>query len=409
MPPVHDLPRPDGVAFDLLAGTTVLDLTTSIAGPFATLLLADMGAEVIKLERPGAGDDSRHWGRPAENGRQPWYDAVNRNKRSVALDLAGAAGQALFAELVRAADIVVTNQVPRVQHKLGTDYASVSGIRADVIYVALTGFGLDGARRDWPCYDLIAEGYSSVMDLTGPADAAPQKIGTPAADMLAGMDAAFAAVAALNDRARTGKGRLIDVALVDSMTRLMAPMLVNWLATGELRRRTGATDSPVAVYRTFEAADGPFTLGMPNEGIWRRFCGAIGHPEWVDEPRYRTNADRLAVREELVGKVQAIVGAKPRAHWIAAFRAARVPCGPIYRMDETTADAGLLARGMFYRIDDDGGTAVPQVNTAIRVDGHANAPRRPPPALGADGPAVLRDVLGKSEAEIAALTAAGAI
>ena len=315
MLPVHDLPEPAGAPFDLLADVTVLDLTTSIAGPYATMLLGDMGPEVIKLERPGAGDDARHWGPSFYNGVSPIYLAINRNKRSVALDYTGAAGRAILEELVRAADVVVTNQLPPVQRKLGTDYASLAALKADLVYVALTGYGLAGERSDWPCYDLIAEGYASIMDMTGAAGGGPQKVGTPVADMLAGMDAAYGAVAALYDRARTGRGRLVDVALVDSMTRFMAPQLAIWLASGRPRSRSGATDSPVAIYQVFDAADTPFTLGVPNDTIWQRLCAAVGRPDWADDPRYRTNADRVAARPGLIDAIQAIL-ISPLIKWL---------------------------------------------------------------------------------------------
>jgi hypothetical protein len=229
MPSMDELPSvSSGASFALLAGVRVLDLTTSIAGPYASLLLGDLGAEVIKVERPCVGDDARHWGPPFLDGESLWFLSVNRNKRSLALDYARAEGHALLLELVAQSDVVILNQLPRLQAKLGTDYATLKGAREDLIHVALTGFGLTGERADRPCYDLIAEGFSGVMDLTGEAGGPPQKIGTPAADLLAGSDAALAAVAALLDRQRTGRGHQIDVALVESMTRFMSPRLNIW-------------------------------------------------------------------------------------------------------------------------------------------------------------------------------------
>src|SRR5579862_6100439 len=206
-----------GAGFDMLAGVRVLDLTSSVAGPFATLLLGDLGAEVIKIERPGSGDDSRAWGPPFLDGESLWFLSVNRNKQSVALDFAKPAGLAVLHALVAVADVVVVNQPPRVSAKLGVDAATLRRIKPDLIYVSITGFGLEGERADWTCYDLIAEGYSGVMDLTGEADGEPQKVGAPAADLLAGQDAALATLAALFARLRTGADRTVDIALVDSM------------------------------------------------------------------------------------------------------------------------------------------------------------------------------------------------
>ena len=203
-----------GAGFTLLDGVRVLDLTTSIAGPFATQLLADFGAQVVKVERRGNGDDARAWGPPFLDGEALWFISVNRNKRSLALDYGKPEGAAVLRELIAKADVVVLNQPPRVSSKFGLDVESVRKLRPDIIYVSITGFGLDGERSDWPCYDLIAEGYSGVMDLTGEPGGEPQKIGAPAADMLAGQDAALGTLAALYSRTRSGRGRVIDIALV---------------------------------------------------------------------------------------------------------------------------------------------------------------------------------------------------
>jgi crotonobetainyl-CoA:carnitine CoA-transferase CaiB-like acyl-CoA transferase len=398
-----------GDGFTLLEGVRVLDLTTSIAGPYATMLLGDFGAEVLKVERPGAGDDARHWGPPFLGGESLWFLSVNRNKLSLALDYATPEGHGLLLELVRRSDVVILNQIAPRQKRLGTDYATLRAARDDLIHVSLTGFGLTGARAGRPCYDLMAEGYAGVMDLTGEADGDPQKVGTPAADLLAGMDAAMATIAALYDRRQSGQGCQIDVSLVESMTRFMTPRLVSWLGSGELPRRCGARDSVIAIYQTFRTADEPMTLGIGNDRIWRRLCAALGEPAMAEERRFATNAGRRAARMELVGRIQEIVLRKGRDHWLALFAENGIPAGPIYRLDEVSADAGLLERGLFYRLAAKGGQRVPQVNTGIRIDGRANAPRRAPPALGADDGAVLRSLLGKGEEEIERLRADGII
>ncbi len=205
MLPLDSLPAPAAPpASTLLAGVTVVDLTTSIAGPYATMLLGDMGARVIKVERPGAGDDCRAWGPPWLDGESLWFMSVNRNKESVTLDYSNAAGRKVLHDMVRKADVVIVNLVARVQQKLGIDYATLKAIKPDLVFVSLTGFGLTGARKDFPCYDLIAEGYSGVMDLTGEAESPPQKVGTPAADLISGMDAAMATLAALFERGEIG-------------------------------------------------------------------------------------------------------------------------------------------------------------------------------------------------------------
>jgi crotonobetainyl-CoA:carnitine CoA-transferase CaiB-like acyl-CoA transferase len=398
-----------GDGFTLLEGVRVLDLTTSIAGPYATMLLGDFGAEVIKVERPGTGDDARHWGPPFLDGESLWFLSVNRNKQSLTLDYGAAEGHRLLLELVRHADVVVLNQIAPRQLKLGTDYATLKAARDDLIHVSLTGFGLTGARAGRPCYDLMAEGYAGVMDLTGEAESEPQKVGTPAADLLAGMDATMATIAALCERRHSGRGRQIDVSLVESMTRFMTPRLVPHLGSGELPRRCGAKDSVIAIYQVFQTADEPMTLGVGNDRIWRRLCAALGENAMAEDSRFATNAGRRAARPELVGRIQDILLGEGRDHWLALFAEHGIPAGPIYRLDEVSSDAGLLERGLFYQMATPDGRRLPQVNTGIRIDGRANAPRRAPPALGADDAAILRSLLGKSDDEIEWLRAAGII
>ena len=408
MLPVERLPaRAAGGGFDLLGDVRVLDLTHSIAGPYATMLLGDFGAEVIKVERPGRGDDTRHWGPPFLDGESLWFLCTNRNKRSIGLDYSRPEGRAVLHDIARRSDIVITNQVARVQSKLGSDYQSIRAVRPDIVHVTITGFGMTGERRDWLGYDIIAEGYSGVMDMTGEREGEPQKIGTPAADMLAGMDAAFAAVAALHERARTGRGRRIDVSLVESMTRLMTPVLTSYLGSGEVPRRSGAKDSVIAVCQTFATADEPITLILGNENLWRRFWHAVGRPEVLEDSRYQDNGSRRAHRAELVAEIQALLSTRPRADWLALFAQAQVPAGPINRIDQVCADEALLARGLLYRIDRAAGPPVPQVNTGIHIDGAANDPHRPPPALGADTELVLRELLGYDDDTIARLRALG--
>lgn len=410
MPPLDDLPAPPaGPPFDLLDGVRVLDLTTSIAGPYATWLLGDYGAEVVKLERPGAGDDARAWGPPFLDGDSLWFLSVNRNKASVALDYAAEAGRAVFDDLVRAADVVVSNQLPRVQAKLGTGPEALTALNPGLIFAAVTGFGLTGGRRDTPCYDLIAEGYSGVMDLTGEADGPPQKVGTPAADLLAGQDLALAVAAALVRKARTGQGAVIDVSLVESMTRFMAPRLSSYLGSGELPRRSGARDSVIAVYQVFETADDPMTLGLGNDAIWTRFWAALGEPERGRAREHASNAGRRADRAAIVAAIQERLRGRPRDHWLALFAEHKVPAGPIQRLDEVATDPGLRERGFLYALPRAGRQAAPQINTGVQVDGRPNAPRTAPPDLGSDVDAVLAGWLGYDAGRIDAVRASGAL
>ena len=407
--PLYDLPvMKPGQGFELLKGIRVLDLTTSIAGPFATMLLADFGAEVFKVERPGVGDDARAWGPPFLDGDSLWFLSVNRNKQSICLDYGKPQGSATLRDLVRCCDVLIVNQPPRVTAKLGVDANSMRAIRPNLIYVSITGFGLDNERADWTCYDLIAEGYSGIMDLTGEADREPQKVGTPAADMLAGQDAAFATVGALYGRERTGLGRVVDIALVDSMTRFLTCRIVPYLGSGEVPRRSGGKDSVIAVYQAFETADEPITLGLGNDAIWERFWQAVGKPDVAAEPRYRTNAKRRSLRQEIVAEIQGILLSAPRAHWLALFQEARIPAGPINSVSDVTSDPVLQERGLFYQMDRDG-RAIPQVGMGVRLDGQFNRPRLGPPKLGEHTTDVLARVLGYDEDKIRALKSSRSI
>ena len=394
MLPLDTLPLPASPSMAaMLAGITVVDLTTSIAGPYATMLLADMGARVIKVERPGAGDDCRAWGPPWLDGESLWFLSVNRNKESITLDYSNDAGRKVLYDMVKKADVVIVNLVARVQKKLGIDYAALKALKPDLVFVSLTGFGMRGARQDFPCYDLIAEGYSSVMDLTGEADSPPQKVGTPAADLISGMDAAMATLAALFERAKSGAGHQVDIAMVDSMTRFMSPRIVPYLGTGEVPRRTGAKDSVIAVYQAFDTQDKPLTLGLGNDAIWKRFWQAVGQTEKGEDARYASNAGRRTARAQIVEDIQLILRGRPRDEWLEIFKQAKVPAGPVNSVDDLARDPELIARGLFYTAES-GGRRVPQVGLGIGIDGVNSTYRTPPPKLGEHTEAVFRAWLG---------------
>ncbi len=401
--PLDALPPPRPGGNSLLAGIRVLDLTSSIAGPYATMLLADMGAEVLKLERPGRGDDARAWGPPFLDGESLWFLSVNRNKKSVTLDYATEAGRAVLHDLVRKVDVVAVNLVDRVQRKLGVDHASLSQVRPDLVHLSITGFGLAGERADRACYDLIAEGYSGVMDLTGEADSPPQKVGTPAADLISGMDAAYAVVAALFDRQRSGRGHQIDIAMVESMTRFMSPRIVPYLGSGAVPARTGARDSVIAVYQVFDTATEPLTLGLGNDGIWARFWRAVGQPEYALQETFATNARRLEHRARIVGDIQSLLLTRSREHWLDVFARAGVPAGPVNRVDELVGDPQLLDRGLFYCARDERDRRIPQVGLGIGIDGDRASYRHAPPLLGEHTAAVLGELLGYDAARLSEL------
>lgn len=370
-----------GQSFGFLSEIRVVDLTTSVAGPYATMLLSDFGADVIKVERP-EGDDARKWGPPFLDGEALWFTAINRNKKSVVLDLRSADGLEALKRLIRSADVFVTNQPPDVQERLGLDYESVRRERDDIVFVSISGFGLSGERAHLTCYDLIAEGYSGIMDITGDTESPPQKIGAPAADMLAGQDAAMATLAALFDRQKTGLGRKIDVSLVESMTRFLTCRISPYLGSGDVPKRSGGTDSVIAIYQLFETADRPLNLGLGSDAIWARFWRAVGDAEYGARAEFASNADRRRARPAIVARIQEILKTRPRHEWLELFAKARVPAGPINSVDELATDKEFQSRGLIFAASDGNGTVVPQVGLGIHIDDQWSVPRALPPRLG---------------------------
>ena len=409
MLPYESLPTlQSGTGFDMFDGIRVLDLSTSIAGPYATQLLADFGATVLKIEKSGTGDDARQWGPPFLNGAALWFLSVNRNKHSMALDVSKPEGLAILTELLETTDVLVVNMTPRVQQKLGIDHATLAARFPRLIHASLTGFGLTTSRREYPCYDLIAEGYSGIMDLTGELENDPQKVGTPAADMLGGQDLAMAVMAALYKRQRTGKGASIDISMIATMTRFTAPRVSSYLGSAELPRRSGGRDSVIAIYQVFDTADEQLTLGLGNDPIWQRFWEAVGDPEFARKPEYATNASRRENRVEIVQRIATILAKRPRDEWLALFARNRIPAGPLNRVDEVVRDPDLLDTKFFYQSDSSYGN-IPQIGLGIAIDGKQDIHRKSPPALGEDTGTVLREWLGKSEADIGALKKSGII
>jgi crotonobetainyl-CoA:carnitine CoA-transferase CaiB-like acyl-CoA transferase len=386
-------------SFDALKNIKVLDLSTSIAGPYGCQLLADFGAEVIKIEKPIGGDDSRAWGPPFLNNESLWYLSVNRNKSSVVIDMTQPEGRRLLEKLVAQADVLVTNFLPKVQKKLEVDAAHLQQINPQLIHISLTGFGLEGERSSFACYDLIAEGYSGVMDMTGEIDQGPQKIGTPAADLLAGMDLAMATMAALIKRSRDQQGHSIDIAMVDSMTRFMTPRLLSYLGSGTLPRRDGAKESVIAIYQVFQTLDEPITLGLGNDAIWKRFWTALNEPNFLLNTQYQSNVDRRQHRQELVSLIQDRLKMRSRNDWLKLFQENNIPAGPINRLDQISSDPEMLKRGMFYSVPKDG-VVIPQVGLGIQIDGEQSFCHKPPPTLGEDTSKVLREWLSFSSADI---------
>lgn len=409
MLPYEKLPHVQAsTGFSHLEGLRVLDLSTSVAGPYATQLLADFGATVLKIEKTDGGDDSRQWGPPFLNGASLWFLSVNRNKHSMALNVSQPAGLEILMSLLESTDVLVLNMTPRVQAKLGLDYAKLEQKFPRLIHASLTGFGLTGSRADHPCYDLISEGYSGIMDLTGEIENDPQKVGTPAADMLAGQDLAMAVLAALNGRHATHKGCCIDISMHATMSRFSAPRVVSYLGSGEVPRRSGGKDSVIAIYQVFDTADAQLSLGLGNDAIWKRFWETVGDVDFGAIPAYANNAGRRTHRATIVKHISTILKTRTRDAWLELFAANRIPAGPINRVDEVVADKDLLDKEFFYTSDSAFGP-IPQVGLGIHINGEQRVHRKSPPKLGEDTQEILTDWLNLSETEIEKLKQAGIV
>jgi formyl-CoA transferase len=394
----------------------VLDLTRVLAGPWCTQLLADLGADVIKIERPGSGDDTRAWGPPYVKDAQgrdtteaAYYLAANRGKRSVTIDIASADGQRLLRRLAAGSDVVVENYKVGQLARYGLDYAALSALNPRLVYCSITGFGQDGPYRDRAGYDFIIQAMGGFMSITGERDdrpgGGPQKAGVAISDLMTGMYAAVAILAAVTQRERTGRGQYIDLALFDTMVAMLANMNMNYLTTGKAPRRAGNAHQNIVPYQVFAAADGDVVIAVGNDAQYAKFCELAGRPDLAADPRYARNADRVRNRDELVPLLEAIVRARPVAFWTERLEAAGVPCGPINSIAEALADPQATARGLRVDLPHPAAGAVPLVGMPIRMSDSPPAYRRPPPLLGEHTDEVLRELAGLDAAEIAALRA----
>ena len=390
-----------------LAGIRVLDLTKVLAGPLCTQSLADLGAEVIKVEPPVAGDETRHWP-PQRGGEGAVFLSVNRNKRSLALDLKSPDGLAVFRRLVAGCDVVVESFGTGVVERLGVDYAAVRQIRPDIIYCSISGFGRTGPLRDAPGFDVILQAYSGMMAMTGEPGSGPIRIPISPVDQTTGLHAYGAVLAALFDRQRSGQGCRIEVSLYESAVALLSYSLQIYWETGTLPAKNGSGHESLCPYQAFETADQPILLGVANDRLWARFCREAGLEGAADDPRFRTNPARVANQAETVSLVQTVLRTRSGKNWVAAMRAAGVPCAPINTFADLMADPHLADRGMFTGWQKAGGDTVRSVAYPVTLDGAKMPVRMPPPGLGEHSAAILGE-LGFSPAEIARLTGAGVV
>lgn len=402
-----------------LAGVRVLDLSRVLAGPWCTQTLADLGADVIKIERPGSGDDTRGWGPPflrdragGETGESAYYLCANRNKRSLAVDIASSAGQAVIRRLARDCDVVVENFKVGDMARYGLDADSLRTADPRLIYCSITGYGQTGPYARRPGYDFAMQGLGGLMSVTGERDglpgAGPQKVGVAVADLFTGMYATVAILAALRHRDATGEGQVIDMALLDAQVAMLANLGSQYLVGGSVPHRMGNGHPSIVPYQAFETADGHVILAVGNDGQFARFCAIAGHPEWADDPRFTRNADRVRNREALVPLIAGVMQRRGRAAWLAALEAAGIPCSPVNGIDEVFADPQVRARGLQVNIDHPEQDALPMVASPLRLSATPVRYRRAPPMLGQHTEDVLRES-GWSAQEIDELRAQGVV
>jgi crotonobetainyl-CoA:carnitine CoA-transferase CaiB-like acyl-CoA transferase len=384
-----------------LAGIRVVDLTHALAGPFCTMLLGDLGADVIKVEAPGEGDHARRWGPPFVNGESTYFLSVNRNKRSVALDLKSEAGLRAVTELALRSDVLVENFRPGTAARLGLGWDALHERRPELVYASISGFGQ--GRPALAGYDQIAQGTSGLMSITGEPQGQPIKSGVPVGDIVAGMFAAHGILAALVERASSGTGRYIDVALNDSLLAILTYQAGRYFATGEPPGRDGNHHPTVAPYGTFATRDGHLNLAVGSDEQHRRFCEALQAPELATDPRFATNADRQAARAELVIEIERRLTRRTTGEWLARMEAAGIPAGPILDLAMAFSDPVAVERDMRVEIEHPVAGRIGQVGAPWKLDGLSSPIRMPAPLLGQHTEEVLTDVLGYSADQVASM------
>ncbi|MCY4078407.1 MAG: CoA transferase [Acidobacteria bacterium] len=391
-----------------LDGVTVLDLTRVLSGPYCTMMLADMGARVLKVEQPGKGDDTRAWGPPFQEGESAYFLSINRNKESVTLNLKHPDGRRVLDELIARADVLVENFRPGTLDRMGLGYREVSARRPDLVYCSISGFGQTGPRRSEPGYDAVLQGEGGLMSITGSDDGPGYRLGVAIADIASGMFAAYGVAVALLARHRTGRGQLVDVAMLDAVAALLTYQAGIYFATGTAPPRLGNRHPTITPYETLEAADGDLVVAAGNDQLWRTFCGVIGLDALADDPRFRTNRDRVAARAELHAILVERLRTRPAAEWLAELKAAGVPCGAVRDLAEVYSDPQIIERAMVVASQHPVAGAIRQLGVPVKLGETPGAVRTPPPVLGQHTRDVLAE-LGFADAEIERLQEAGAV
>jgi crotonobetainyl-CoA:carnitine CoA-transferase CaiB-like acyl-CoA transferase len=394
-----------------LVGLRVLDLSRILAGPICCQLLADLGADVVKVERPGAGDDTRAWGPPflPDGGPSAYYLSANQGKRSLALDLEHPQGRPVLDALIRASDVMVENFLPRVRDKVGLNPARLAELNPDLVSCAISGFGRTGALANAPGYDLVVQATSGLMSITGDPGGAPMKVGVAITDIITGLYAATSVLAGLYSRNQKRRGMSFDLALADCTLASLVNVVQGALVTGERPRRWGNAHPQIVPYEVFATSDGHLVLAVGNDRQFGRFCEVAKEPALATDPRFATNVARVEHRTELVPLIQQVIATRPTADWLAALEAAEVPHAPVLGIDESIARPQTEARGMITEVTDDAGRRYRLVASPVHWENEVRRHPTAPPDLGAHSDEVLAEWLNYNTEQCRALRSAGAL
>jgi len=365
-----------------LEGVVVLDLTRVLSGPYCSMMLADLGAEVIKVERPGVGDDTRAWGPPFINGESAYFLSVNRNKKSIVLDLKDPEDQKKLRKLIEHADVIIENFRAGFMESIGFGYEQIKKINPRIIYGAISGFGRIGPYKDRPGYDLICQGMGGLQGITGTQNGEPVRIGVAIADIGAGMFLAYGILAALYHREKTGEGQYVETSLLEGQIAWLTYMAAYYFATGEVPKRMGSAHPTIVPYQAFRAEDMWINIAVGNDAQFRRFCKVIGYPELADDPKFATNAQRVINRDILVPMIQGILVTRKGEYWLRELEKAEIPCGAVYTLDKIFEDPQVKALGMKVDLEHPKAGRISVINSPIRFSKTPASIRAPPPLLG---------------------------
>jgi len=396
-----------------LQGVRVLDFTRVLAGPFCTMLLADLGAEVIKIEEPARGDETRQWGPPwvgeGDGALSAYYLCANRNKRSLTLNLKHERAQTIARQLAEKSQVVIENFKPGGMAAYGLDYEVLSALNPALVYCSITGFGQTGPYSERPGYDFVIQAMSGLMSITGPVEGEPSKVGVAVTDVLAGLFAATSILAALRHAELSGRGQQLDVSLLDASLASLVNVASNALVSGAAPARYGNAHANIVPYQSFHAADGEFALAVGNDRQFAALCRLLEHPEWAEDDRFATNPARVRHREDLIAALQAIFVTRPAMEWVDALLASGIPCGPVNDVAAILRDPHVVARGLVQQVSLANGSVAKLVGHPVQFS--QTPPQVPgaPPLHGADTDAVLSALLNLSEDEIAQLRTEGVI